>query len=349
MKGRGSHLAPQSRGTSLSVSPTRSPRVVVLALGGTIAMSHGDAAPGVVPALTAEDLVAAVPSLRDGISVEARTLVNRPSAALTVSDLLALLKAADDAVRDGASGVVVTQGTDNLEETSFLLDLLWNRSEPLVITGAMRGPTLPGADGPANLAAAVAVAVDPACRDAGVLVVMNDEVHAARYVRKEHSHSPAAFVSPGAGPLGSVKEGRAVIRAGLRRPAPRLDPPSGPVAHVALIEATFDDGGDLLSERVTGPYDGVVVAAFGAGHLSEQAAAAAIAVAAKKPVVLASRCCAGGPLQGTYGFPGSETHLLANGLIWAGDLDARKARLLLLVLLSNGADRAAIAAAFAAR
>ncbi len=293
-----------------------SPRVVVLALGGTIAMSHGDTTPGVVPTLTAEDLVAAVPSLRDGISVQARTLVNRPSAALTVSDLLALLDEAGSAVSDGAQGVVVTQGTDNLEETSFLLDLLWRHSEPLVITGAMRGPTLPGADGPANLAAAVAVAIDPASRDAGVLVVMNDQVHAARYVRKEHSHSPAAFVSPAAGPLGSVKEGRVVLRAGPQRRAPRLDPPSGPIARVALIEATFDDGGDLLSERVTAPYDGVVVAAFGAGHLSEQAAEAAIALAATKPVVLASRCGAGGPLRGTYGFLGSETHLLAGGLIW---------------------------------
>ncbi|HEX5188793.1 MAG TPA: asparaginase, partial [Streptosporangiaceae bacterium] len=291
-----------------------SPRVVVLALGGTIAMSPGDTAPGVVPTLTAEDLVAAVPSLRHGVRVEARTLVNRPSASLTMSDLLALLREAGGAIRDGAQGVVVTQGTDNLEETSFLLDLLWPHSEPLVITGAMRGPTLPGADGPANLAAAVAVAVDPASRDTGVLVVINDQVHAARYVRKEHSHSPAAFVSPTAGPVGSVKEGKVVHRVRPQRRTARLDPPCGPTARVALIEATFDDGGDLLSERVTAPYDGVVVAAFGAGHLSERAADAAITLAATKPVVLATRCGAGGPLQSTYGFHGSETHLLANGL-----------------------------------
>lgn len=325
------------------------PRVAVLALGGTIAMSSRDTAPGVVPMLTADDLVAAVPSLRDGIHVVARTLVNRPSASLTIDDLLALLKAAGDEVRGGAHGVVVTQGTDNLEETSFLLDLLWRHSEPLVITGAMRGPALPGADGPANLAAAVAVAIDPVSRDAGVLVVMNDQIHAARYVRKEHSQSPAAFVSPAAGPLGSVKEGRAVLRLRPQRPSARLDPPSGRAARVALVEATFDDAGDLLSDRVTEPYDGVVVAAFGVGHLSEQAADAAIALAAKKPVVLASRCGAGGPSQGTYGFHGSETHLLASGLIWAGDLDARKARLLLMLLLSAGADRDAIAAAFAAQ
>jgi L-asparaginase len=323
------------------------PRVAVLALGGTIAMSPLGTAPGAVPTLTADDLIAAVPSLGDRVEVVARTLVNRPSASLTMADLLALLTAADDEVREGAAGVVVTQGTDNLEETSYLLDLLWRNREPLVIIGAMRGPTLPGADGPANLAAAVAVAIDPVSRDAGVLVVLNDQIHAARYVRKEHSQSPAAFVSPPAGPLGSVKEGRVVLRLRPARPQLQLDSPTGPVAKVALVEATFDDGGELLSERVTEPYDGVVVAAFGVGHLSDQAADAAIALAAKKPVVLASRCGAGGPSQGTYGFPGSETHLLAGGLIWAGDLDARKARLLLMLLLSSGADRDAIAAAFA--
>lgn len=94
-----------------------------------------------------------------------------------------------------------------MEETSFVLNMLWNRSAPLVIIGAMRNPTQAGADGPANLAAALVVATTDSCRDLGCVVVMNDQIHAARYVRKEHSVSPAAFVSPNAGALGAVIAG----------------------------------------------------------------------------------------------------------------------------------------------
>jgi L-asparaginase len=319
--------------------------VVVLALGGTIAMSRRTESGLVVPELTAEQLMADVPGLPDGVAIKTTTVSKRPGASLTIANLVELLRVAREAVDAGALGIVVTQGTDTMEETSFVLDLLWNRSAPLVMTGAMRNPTQAGADGAANLVAAVAVAASDACRDLGCLVVMNDVIHAARYVRKEHSSSPAAFASPSAGPLGAVVEGRAVTRLIPARPSLRLDEPTG-VTRVALIEATLDDDGDLLRESLVESFDGLVIAGFGAGHLSETAASRAVAVAAVKPVVLASRCGAGGSMRSTYGFVGSESYLLANGLISAGDLDARKARLLLLLLLSGAADRAAIGAAF---
>jgi L-asparaginase len=320
--------------------------VVVLALGGTIAMSRRTESGLVVPELTAEQLMSDVPGLPDGVAIKTKTVVNRPGASLTIANLVELLQVAREAVDAGALGIVVTQGTDTMEETSFVLDLLWNRSAPLVMTGAMRNPTQAGADGAANLLAAVAVAASDTCRDLGCLVVMNDVIHAARYVRKEHSSSPAAFVSPSAGPLGAVVEGHAVTRLIPARPSLRLDEPTGVTARVALVEATLDDDGDLLCESLVESFDGLVIAGFGAGHLSETAASRAVAVAAVKPVILASRCGAGGSLRSTYGFVGSESYLLANGLISAGDLDARKARLLLLSLLSAGADRRAIGAAF---
>ena len=318
--------------------------VGVLALGGTIAMSRDDTANSdettnsVVPTLTANDLVAGLGSAC-GVDIEARTIVNRPGASLTIGDLFTLVDTARRLVDDGALGVVVTQGTDTMEETAFILDLLWDRSAPLVVTGAMRNPTQLGADGPANLAAAIQVATSSACRGVGCVVVMNDEIHAARYVRKEHSTSPAAFRSPGAAKIGSVQEGRARLWMSVPRHHWMPTRLSGPLARVALVEATFDDEGGLLAPHVLEPFQGVVIAGFGVGHLSAVAAEAAIAAAVARPVVLASRCGAGGTLTGTYGFVGSESHLLSNGLISAGRLDARKARLLLVLLLTSGVGR----------
>ena len=126
------------------------------------------------------------------------------------------------AVRDGAHGVVVTQGTDTMEETAFLVDCLWDDDAPFVFTGAMRNPTLPGADGPANLTAAIRTAAVDAARGRGAMVVFNDEIHAARFVRKTHSTSPAAFRSPDAGPIGHVVEGVPRFLTDVSRRSPRV-------------------------------------------------------------------------------------------------------------------------------
>ena len=126
-----------------------------------------------------------------------------PSASLTFAQLTALAREAADTCSAGtADAVVVVQGTDTLEESAYLLDLLWDRPEPLVLTGAMRNPTLAGADGPANLLAAVSVAADPLFRELGALVVLADEVHSARTVQKVHTTRPHAFGSPDRGPTG---------------------------------------------------------------------------------------------------------------------------------------------------
>ena len=119
-----------------------------------------------------------------------------PSSSLAISDVIALAAAIRQQVAAGAAGVIVTQGTDTMEETAFLLDLLWDGDAPVVMTGAMRNPALAGPDGPANVLAAAHVAASPAARGRGCLVVFADEIHAARYVRKSHSTSVAAFTSP---------------------------------------------------------------------------------------------------------------------------------------------------------
>jgi len=308
--------------------------VTVLAAGGTIAMTGAQA----TPALDADALVGLVP----GLAVATRTIATKPGALLTLADALAIARAAVE-VADAGGGVVVTHGTDTLEETAFLCDLLYGGEAPVVFTGAIRPASHLGADGPANLRDAVTVAGDAAAAGLGVLVVFAGEVHAARGVRKVDSTGPAAFGSPGRGPLGHVGEGILGLAARVERRAPlpvaRLD------ALVPVVTVGLGTDPRSVEAALAAGADGLVAVLLGAGHAPPDVLAAL--AAAPVPVVATVRPERGAILRATYGFPGAEGDLRASPLIPAGALSPAAARMKLLACLGAGLDRDAIAAAFA--
>lgn len=311
-------------------------RIAIFTLGGTIAMT-AQAAGGATPTLLAEDLIAAVPDLGDlDVELQVHNFRQLPGASLSFDDLIGLADAISDADPDG---IVVIQGTDTIEETSFFLDLVTALDAPIVVTGAMRNASMAGADGPANMLAAVRVAASTEAVGLGALVVFGAEIHAARYVRKTNSSSPTAFSSY-PGPIGYVAEDRVVIQV---RPddVPHVAPSPLRRVRTAVATVTIGDDGTVL-EAIGTQVDGLVVAAFGVGHVPQLCVEVLDGIAKRMPVVLASRTGSGPVLSKTYGFPGSESDLLARGLISAGTLDPVKARILLQVALMANADAAAL-------
>jgi L-asparaginase len=324
------------------------PKILLISLGGTITMTTS-AGGGIKPALTAADLVKSVPGLEQVAQLEAATPLQLPSPSLRLDDLLELARLLNTQLAGDIAGAVVVQGTDTIEETAFVLDLLVAGDKPVVVTGAMRGAQAAGADGPANLLAATIVAASPAAAGLGTLVCLNDEVHAARFVQKSHTALPSAFTSPLAGPLGLVVEGRALFHVGLERtPALTLPQPSAD-APVALVKMALGDDGRMLKALPELQYRGCVLEGMGAGHVPVAVAPLVEELATRMPVVLGVRVHTGPALTRTYGFAGSEIDLLGRGALSAGLLSGLKARLLLALLLRLGLDRQTLEARFRQR
>jgi L-asparaginase len=305
-------------------------RVRILAAGGTIGMSS---AAGGTPAHDADGLVSSVPELGMFDGLESETVLNVPSAHLSLDDQLMICRAARDAARRGI-GVVVTHGTDTLEETAMLCDVIHDAEAPIVFTGAIRLASAPGADGPANLLDAVSVAASGEAAGAGVLVVFGGEIHHARCARKTDTTSLTAFSSPQTGPLGRVTEGHPTIWSRLPRNPP-FDPPSLDRCVHIVPTAAGDDGTLARAALATDP-DGVVVGTLGAGHLSPPLFELWAEASERIPVVAYCRPERGVVLNGTYGYAGSERDLRDSGIIPAGFLSPQAARMKLLACLASG-------------
>lgn len=323
--------------------------IYLFALGGTIASRWDETQDAASILLTADDLVRSLPGTGPDIAVKAQSFRLCPSGDLTTADVVELARAITSAAVDGADGVVVAQGTNTLEETAFLLDYLVGSPAPLVVTGAMRSAGSPGADGPANLLAALRVAASALAINLGTLVVFSDEIHAARFVRKTHSFSTGAFRSVNAGPIGWVVEGRVRIPLVPRRRTPlvRLAPEVSELPPVALLRLSLGDDGALLRHLSRTEFAGAVVDVYGAGHASRQTMASLRTLASEMPVVFTSRTGAGELYQSSANFVGPERDLLDAGIISGVSLDGLKARLLLSLLLAAGADLSRIAESFA--
>jgi L-asparaginase len=227
----------------------------------------------------------------------------------------------------------------------MLADLLHGGEAPIVFTGANRPSSRPGADGPANLADAIAVAADAASAGLGTLLVFGGEIHAARLVRKQDATGPAAFGSPQTGPIGRVIDGAPWIAARPRR-QPVLEP-ADLDARVEVVGAHLGADGRLL-DGAAAISDGVVVVLLGAGHAPPAFLDAVERAAAALPLVLTTRVCRGGMLRDTYGFRGSEADVRATGAIPAGLLSPAAARIKLMACLGARLGPAEIAATFAA-
>jgi len=308
------------------------PQLSIAALGGTVSMQATHPDQGVVPSVNGQALLGQVPLLTTLARIHVETLCLQPSASLDFDFLLGVLDWARRQVEQGASGVVITQGTDTLEETAFFFELLWDREEPLVLTGAMRSAKEISADGPANLLHAGLVALASVSRGRGVQVAINGQVHGASRVRKSDALALEAFSSPLFGPNGLIIEN--AVRY-LHAPSPRktLPSPLHTGHRIALLEASLSADTLMLERLLELGYDGLVIAGFGAGHVSEGWAEAITPLALKIPVVIATRTGAGSTASHSYGFVGSEIDLIQRGAQMAGFLCPRKARILLWLLI----------------
>ncbi|WP_193084571.1 asparaginase domain-containing protein [Brevibacterium aurantiacum] len=325
------------------------PRLLVAALGGTIASTSNQSG-GVAPALSGAEIAAAagLDQIWPDLQADFTQVSQVSSANVTLDMLFEVRKLARTSEVDG---IVLTQGTDTLEESAFALWLLNDSATHIAATGAMRNPTLPGADGPANVRSAALTALSPLTKNLPASLVFNDEIHDPRFVRKSHVTSTAAFSSgPVLGAIGWISED--TVRLPHAPAAASVSPFAGlphpkTLAKVALTEVGMGEPEETLTQLIDSDFSGAVLAGVGGGHVPEHLVPTVTRLGEAMPVILASRPGSGASLTNTYGYPGGEIGLLTSGLIPAGILDARKARIVLTLALSLDLDTAEVFAAFA--
>jgi L-asparaginase len=322
----------------------------LLFTGGTISMRVDPATGAAVPALGADDIMAEVPTIRDVAEIEIEEFSRLPGPHVTPEQMWRLARrAAAWLERPDIDGLVITHGTDTLEESAFLLDLLLTSDKPVVFVGAMRTVSDLSWDGPANLLAAARVAASPRARGYGVLVVMDEQILPAREARKVHTEASRSFATPEFGPVGVVDAGQVTFRRG---PLPRHqfhDPAADAGLRVVRIETRVE-----LIQCYTGMSDrvvralaeharGLAIVAFGRGNVPPSIVPAISDVIAAGLLVTVSSRSAGGRVKPRYGYDGGGLDLVRRGAVLTADLSGAKARLLQMVALGLVAEANAAA------
>ena len=305
-------------------------KILVLHTGGTISM-QADASGAVVT--SSDNPMNHVSNPLEGIQVHSLDFFNLPSPHIKPKHMLALYQKIKEEA-DNYDGVVITHGTDTLEETAYFLDTMEVPHMPIVLTGAMRSSNELGSDGVYNYLSALRVASDDRAADKGVLVVMNDEIHAAKYVTKTHTTNVGTFQTPTHGPLGLITK-REILYFKTAEPRVRfdLDHIQGLVPIISAYAGMTDELIDMLDLE---QLDGLIIQAFGAGNIPKETAQKLESLLQKGiPVALVSRCF-NGIAEPVYAYQGGGVQLQKSGVFFVKELNAQKARLKLLIALNAG-------------
>ncbi|CAM1661564.1 asparaginase [Streptococcus mitis] len=303
-------------------------KILVLHTGGTISM-QADASGAVVT--SSDNPMNHVSNPLEGTQVHALDFFNLPSPHIKPKHMLALYQKIKEEA-DSYDGVVITHGTDTLEETAYFLDTMEVPHMPIVLTGAMRSSNELGSDGVYNYLSALRVASDDKAADKGVLVVMNDEIHAAKYVTKTHTTNVGTFQTPTHGPLGLIMK-QEILYFKTAEPRVRfdLDHIQGLVPIISAYAGMTDELIDMLDLE---QLDGLIIQAFGAGNIPKETAQKLESLLQKGiPVALVSRCF-NGIAEPVYAYQGGGVQLQKSGVFFVKELNAQKARLKLLIALN---------------
>ena len=313
------------------------PLVKVLSTGGTIASRYDPVQKGFVPALSGAQLVEAVPELSSVARLDVEAVASIGSSDMTPEIWLKLAQRANEVLADPKfAGVVITHGTDTMEETAYFLDLTVTSDKPVILVGAQRAASIKDTDGPRNLMGAVRVAVSPEAKGKGAMIVMNGEINAAREVTKTSTLDVGTFRTLEFGKLGYVEDDGVRF---YRAPTRRQTIPVTPATKLGRIEIVMHyagaDGAVIRGLLQQGGLDGLVIAGAGLGHVSGSMFDAIEQVRAKGiPVVISTRVYTGRTLP-LYAAKGSGVSLVKSGCVEADNLSPQKARVLLMLALTR--------------
>lgn len=307
-------------------------KIAVIFNGGTISMKVDPKLKAAVPTLSGEDIMAMVTGIESFADIETHTFSSLPSPHMTPEIMMELsLKIQGLLQRDDITGVVVTHGTDTLEETAYLLDLTIKSEKPVIVTGSMRNSSELGYDGPANLAAAIVTAMAEESKNKGVLVCLNDEINCASEVTKEHSMHLNTFQSPEFGPVGVVDSNQVIFyRDKLSKQYINTSDVSN---KVALIKAVAGIDGEYIDYCIEKGVKGIVIEAMGRGNIPPlMAEAVERAIKSGIVIIMVTRCFKGRVMD-SYGYPGGGKQLRNAGVIFGDRLPGQKARIKLILAL----------------